>query len=257
MAVLGALAVAAALVCTSTVSAQPLLRRMQQVKNGTVRLSFAARPDVCGNGRNNISTRNSGSGTNAHRNEWVNECQSGPVRVALDVADGFVVAVRTYVGGRWGAPGDATDLGTVGVKDAVDYLLDTATRGSGKGATDAIFPASIADSVMVWPRLLQIARDDSRTRAVRSQAVFWVSQAAGEKATEGLAEVAGDVTGDREVRLQAVFALSQRHEEGVPALLNVARTSKDPEIRKRAIFWLGQSKDDRALAYFESVLMKK
>ena len=93
---------------------------------------------------------------------------------------------------------------------------------------------------------------------MRNQAVFWVSQAAGDKATEGLKEVVGDAAADQDVRLQAVFALSQRpKEEGIPALLDIAKTSKDPKIRKQSIFWLGQSRDPRAIAYFESVLLKK
>jgi len=63
---------------------------------------------------------------------------------------------------------------------------------------------------------------------------------------------------DREIREQAVFALSQRpKDEGVPALIRVARTNKDPEIRKRALFWLGQSGDPRALALFEELLTKR
>ena len=247
-----ALVVACAVVA-SRGAAQSVARRVQQVKHGTVHMSFASRPDVCGYGKNGVTIL---SRNRQQRDEWIHECEHGPVRVAFDLADGSVVAVRTYVGGRWRAPDDAVDLGTVPVKDAVDYLLDNATRGSGKGATDAIFPATIADTVVVWPRLLQIARDDTRQREVRTQAVFWVSQAAGEKASEGLADVVSDASGDREVRLQAVFALSQRHEDGVTALLTVARTNKDPEIRKRAIFWLGQSKDDRALAYFESILKR-
>jgi len=67
----------------------------------------------------------------------------------------------------------------------------------------------------------------------------------------------GDDAIEREVRESAVFALSQRpKDEAVPALLQVARTSRDPALRKRAIFWLGQTDDARALAYFEDVLTK-
>jgi HEAT repeat protein len=52
-----------------------------------------------------------------------------------------------------------------------------------------------------------------------------------------------------------VFALSQRSgNEGVPALLRIARTNPDPELRKTALFWLGQSEDPRALALFEEIL---
>jgi hypothetical protein len=244
-------------VAAGSLPAQGIARRVQQVRDGTVRMSFASRPDVCGNGRGSISVRGPRGYSDRHRDEWVDECQPGPVRVAIDLAEGHIIAMRTYVGGHWRTPGDAMDLGTVGVRDAVDFLLDNAATGAGAGAKDAIFPATIADSVVVWPRLLAIAKDDTRARAVRTQAVFWVSQAAGEKATEGLKEVVGDAAADREVRLQAVFALSQRRADGVTALLNVARTSRDPEIRRQAIFWLGQSRDERAIAYFESVLLRK
>jgi HEAT repeat protein len=52
-----------------------------------------------------------------------------------------------------------------------------------------------------------------------------------------------------------VFALSQRpQEEGVPVLIRIARTNPHGEIRKSAIFWLGQSEDPRALALFEELL---
>jgi len=255
-------------IAAATLPAQSIAKRVAQVKDGTVRMSYASRSDVCGNGAGNISTHNgsqrnsSSSGsttiTTTRHNEWEDECESGPVRVAIDVADGKPIALRAYVGGRWRPGTEVTDLGTVPARDAVDYLLDDLARADGRVAGEAIFPATIADSVTVWPRLLSLAKDDSRTKDVRKQAVFWVSQAAGEKATEGLKEVVGDAATDQDVRLQAVFALSQRpKDEGVPALLDVAKGSKDPRIRKQAIFWLGQSGDPRAVAYFESVLLKK
>jgi HEAT repeat protein len=52
-----------------------------------------------------------------------------------------------------------------------------------------------------------------------------------------------------------VFALSQLdNDRGVPELIKVARTHRDPQIRKNAIFWLGQSEDPRAIALFEELL---
>ena len=251
---------------SATLPAQSLARRVAQVKDGSVRMSFASRSDVCGNGAGNIGTRNgrtvnsngSGGYSTTRHNEWEDDCEAGPVRVAIDIADGKPIALRAYVGGRWRTGTDVTDLGTVPVKDAVDFLLDNLARSDGKVAGEAIFPATIADSVIVWPRLLTLAKDDSRPRNVRTQAVFWVSQAAGEKATAGLVEVAGDAAADQDVRLQAVFAISQRpKDEAIPALLEIAKNSKDPRIRKQSIFWLGQSGDPRAIAYFESVLVKK
>jgi HEAT repeat protein len=62
---------------------------------------------------------------------------------------------------------------------------------------------------------------------------------------------------DREVRKKAVFSLSQLpKDEGVPKLIAVARTHRDPEVRKQAMFWLGQSGDERAVQFFEDVLRK-
>lgn len=235
--------------------AQSIASRVVRVKVGTVRMSFASRPDVCGNGRGNITTRDARSDSK-HRDEWMDECEPGPVRVAMDVADGHVLSIRAYVGGRWRSAGDATDLGTVPVREAVDFLLGPVIKDGGKGARDAVFPATIADSVTTWPRLLTLARDESLDRGVRTQAVFWVGQAAGEKSAEGLRGVADDNTTDKEVRLSAVFAISQRREEGVPMLIDIARTSKNGEVRKQAMFWLGQSHDKRALAYFEQVLAR-
>lgn len=245
--------VAAAMIAVPA-QGQSIASRVGRVRNGTVRMSFASRPDVCGNGRGNISTHGNNITISGHRDEWEDECEPGPVRVAMDLADGHVIAVRTYVGGRWRAAGDATDLGTVGAREASDYFLDDVVRGGGKGARDAIFPATIADSVTTWPRLLAIARNDDIERAVRTQAVFWVSQAAGDKVAAGLRDVANDVKLDREVRKQAVFAISQRRDEGVPLLIDIAGTSTDPEVRRSAVFWLGQSHDKRALDYFEKVL---
>jgi hypothetical protein len=36
----------------------------------------------------------------------------------------------------------------------------------------------------------------------------------------------------------------------------VADTNTNPEVRKQAFFWLGQSGDPRAVAYLEQVLKK-
>jgi HEAT repeat protein len=149
-------------------------------------------------------------------------------------------------------------MGTVGASDAADYLLSIAQTERGSMGEKAIFPATIADSAEVWPTLVKIARNQSLPRPTRTQSVFWLGQAAGEAATENLSSLVGDNSVDREVRDQAVFALSQRpRDEGVPALITVAKTNKDPEIRKKAMFWLGQSGDPRAIDLFEQLLTKK
>jgi len=229
----------------------PIAQRVASAPDGKVRFTFATRPDVCGNG-DNITT-----GIRESSDVVANDCQHGPVRIVLQVQNHQVTKVRTYVGGEWRADAAATDLGDVPPQQAADYLLSLARSGSSQGAKGAIFPATLANGVTVWPQLLQIARDDHVASAVRRDAVFWLGQAAGKAATANLAELANADTVDRGVREAAIFALSQQHDgSAVPELIHIAQTNRDPAIRKRAIFWLGQSNDPRALALFENLLTK-
>jgi hypothetical protein len=225
---------------------QSLEQRVAAVGNGTARLSFAARPGVCG----------SVNGISLHRSsdEWENDCGPQEVRVALRVMAGRVVEVRSYVGGRWREGMRATDLGAASPGEAAAYLIRLAEREP-ELQGDPVLPAALADSITIWPSLLKLARSPTAHTEARRTAVFWLGQAAGAVAAQALDSIADDPHGDREVRKQAVFALSQRdRNEGVPALIRVARTNPDPELRKSALFWLGQSEDPRALALFEEIL---
>jgi HEAT repeat protein len=145
----------------------------------------------------------------------------------------------------------------VGTKDAASYLLSLVAADDSRIGEKAIFPAVLADSVTIWPDLLKIAKDDKVSRKVRRSAVFWLGQAAGDAATKGLTDIVDDGGQDQEVRESAVFALSQRpKDEGVPALIRIAKDNRDPDLRRKAIFWLGQSDDPRALSLFEELLTK-
>jgi hypothetical protein len=177
----------------------------------------------------------------------------------LDRRNGELADLRFYVGGRWRpAASDVVDLGMVPAREAADYLVSIAQSEKGSMGEKAIFPATMADSANIWPAMLKIARNSDLPRSTRTQSVFWLGQAAGDAATANLNSIVLDNSVDREVRESAVFALSQRpREEGVPALISVARTNKDPEIRKKALFWLGQSHDPRAIDLFEELLTKK
>ena len=45
--------------------------------------------------------------------------------------------------------------------------------------------------------------------------------------------------------------------EGVPLLISLAKSTSDVEVRKQAMNSLGQSRDGRAITFFEDVLKKK
>jgi len=119
----------------------------------------------------------------------------------------------------------------------------------------AIFALTLSPEPDAIPTLIQTAREDASTR-VRGQALFWLANKAGRRAAEAIA-AAVDQDPETQVKKKAVFALHQLPmDEGIPLLIQVARNSKNPVVRKEAMFWLGQSNDSRALAFFEEVLSK-
>ena len=246
----------------SGVEAQSLAGRISGAPDGEVRVAFAAREGICGDGETFIRDRNRDNSVmmrnwNSNDRSWrTRPCEEGPVRVALKVRGGLVRSARVYVGGGWNDRSSGTDLGTVGTSAALTAFIELA-RKNGSSSDDVLLPLTLADSIVVWPAFLSLARDKTAPRSTRKQAVFWVSQAAGEKAAVGLSDLATDEDEDREVREQAVFALSQLPEaEGVPVLIRVATSNRDRAIRRKAMFWLGQSDDPRALALFEDILTK-
>ena len=248
--------------------AQGIARRVTSAPDGKVRMTFASRPGVCGNGSSNISMDcdvgdcgRHGTWSSGDRDADVTTCPctEGPVHLVLQISGGKVTRIRPYVGGDWKPAGTGTtDLGVVNAAEAVSYLLDLARTADGRVGEEAIFPATLADSVTLWPDLFALARNEAVPTATRKSAVFWIGQAAGAAAATGLDSLAQGDDVDREVRESAVFALSQQpNDVGVPALISIARTNKDPDIRKKAIFWLGQSDDPRALALFEELLTRQ
>ena len=132
------------------------------------------------------------------------------------------------------------------------FIRDDAQRTDRVANSALAAVAAHADPSAV-PALITFARQDPSTR-VRGQALFWLAQKAGQQAA---AEITAAIENDpdTEVKRRAVFALSQLpKDEGVPLLIQVAKSNKNPVVRKQAMFWLGQSKDPRALAFFEQVL---
>ena len=246
------LAVAALLGAALPLRAQNLAERIHQTKNGEVWVGFATRPDVCGDGAGMIQSGEHNMRTEG--NSYGRSCLHGPARVSVKLADGRITKVRTIVGPDWPtAKSGVTDLGIVPPQDAARALIVLA--GENARAADAIFPATIAEGVEIWPDLLTLARRKDAPEESRKQSIFWLGQEAGDKATGGLSELADADDDAAEVRESAVFALSQLSEGGgVPALIKLAKSSKHPDVRRKALFWLGQTNDPRAIDVFEEIL---
>ena len=258
--VIAAVSVAA---ITRGAAAQSLASRVDRVRDSDVRFTFPLRPDVCGSGQSiswngRRGQTNWGNRSSSRDVEYDVDCADGPGRIVISKIDGEVADLRFYVGGRWRRSSDAVDLGMVSARDAADFLTGLASTNDRNPGREAIFPATLVDSITIWPALMKIARDERRPRNTRTNAVFWLGQLAEEPATAGLKDLIGENDLDREVREQAVFALSQRpNKEGVPSLIQIVRTNRDPELRKKALFWLAQSNDPRALDLIEELLSKR
>ena len=100
--------------------------------------------------------------------------------------------------------------------------------------------------------LIGIAGDSTESLEMRKQALFWAGQA-GVSISE-LTKLYGRVS-DLEMREQLIFVYSQRDEPAaLDQLLKIAKSDPRPELRKRALFWLGQSGDPRAIQAIQDII---
>jgi hypothetical protein len=191
---------------------------------------------------------------------------TGPVRlegatqlvVLYRVENGAINRIRTF---SEDCPLDAGGLTLhwlTGVRPADSAtLLATFTDAASERrlADGALSALAMHAEPSALDRLAAAARQGATTH-VRGQALFWLAQRAGDKAVGIISEaIARDP--ETEVKRRAVFALSQLpKDEGVPLLIQVARTNTNAAVRKHAMFWLGQSRDPRALRFFEEILFK-
>jgi HEAT repeats len=138
--------------------------------------------------------------------------------------------------------------------ESLDYLTTFVdNKTTRRLANQAIVAIALHGDPASLDRLIALARKHQDSH-VRSDALFWVGQRAGDRAVSTITD-ALDNDPETEVKKRAVFALSQLpKDDGVPKLIEVARKNRNPEVRRQAMFWLGQSNDPRALAFFEEVL---
>lgn len=182
--------------------------------------------------------------------------EGGPLHVLYRLEAGRVDRVRMFSEACALDAGGLTVRWLTGVApaDSVGVLASFLTGDDpNKLADGALSALAMHRDQPALERLLAAARDGA-TVHVRGQALFWLAQRAGDKAVGAITDaIAKDP--ETEVKKRAVFALSQLpKDEGVPLLIQVARTNANPAVKKQAMFWLGQSRDPRALTFFEQIL---
>ncbi len=104
--------------------------------------------------------------------------------------------------------------------------------------------------------MLGVAKNPRISGNLRKSALFWAGEAGA--TVRDLGEIYDNSATERELRGQVIFTLSQRRNDtaAVDKLLDIARKEQDPELRKQALFWLGQSRDPRAAAILEEIINK-
>jgi HEAT repeat protein len=103
--------------------------------------------------------------------------------------------------------------------------------------------------------LMNIAVDPKEDIELRKKALFWAGQSG-----VGIDEIIPlySKINDQEMKEQVIFVLSQRSNTpaAVDKLLDIAKHDTDPDLRKKAIFWLGQSRDPRVQQFLLDIINK-
>ncbi|HEX6086735.1 MAG TPA: HEAT repeat domain-containing protein [Thermoanaerobaculia bacterium] len=135
----------------------------------------------------------------------------------------------------------------VSAEASLDFLLENVD-----GNARLVHAIATHEHPRVVPELSKLARHHARTK-VRREAIFWLGHRAGEKAAGELRRAVDEDPEDA-VRQHAVFAISQLpREQSVPLLIDLVK-HKRAAVRKKAIFWLAQTADPRALEAIEEIL---
>ena len=101
--------------------------------------------------------------------------------------------------------------------------------------------------------LLNVARTDPSAE-VRGQAVFWLSQTGTERALDAIEQILR-TTSDAEIQEKGVFALSQHRSPRAAQLLRTyaERDGTPDNVREKAIFWIGQRSTPENAAFLRSL----
>ncbi|MDX2192038.1 MAG: HEAT repeat domain-containing protein [Gemmatimonadales bacterium] len=147
-----------------------------------------------------------------------------------DLPDALRATAIFWLGERGQAEGPflAELYGRVEGAELKERVLFSAAKGGAEGTK------------LLW----QVAGDPKEAIGRRKTALFWLGQRDGD--AKALAGLYGTFT-ERELKEQVLFALSQgRDRARTDQLIEIVRKEQDPALRRRAIFWLGQTGDPRA-----------
>jgi HEAT repeat protein len=137
------------------------------------------------------------------------------------------------------------------------FLRDLFAKTSSNAAREKIiFSISQTNTSGNDQWLLDQAVNTKNSMDIRKNALFW----AGQNGSLDMARIGVlyDKATETEFKKQVIFVLSQRGKssEAVDKLIDIAKTEKDKELRKEALFWLSQSHDPRVAKFLLDIINK-
>ena len=250
-----------------------LARRVTSAPDGLVKMTYAARDGICGDGRSFIADASTAShgydvwfsegnfSTTSSMSNLESRCTRGPVRLLLVVRDHRVVDVQPFVGPSSPATErTGTELGTVAVNDVSRYLLDLAAAGREDVARTAILAASIADSVRIAGRLADIARNKSLGSSVRESALKWVGRVGAREGDRDAMRVARTIAEDRQdrvdVRERAIRVIGE-YDGDFAYLRTLYPRLDDATLRERIVRVIGENGTKADLDWVRTIALDR
>jgi TolA-binding protein len=141
------------------------------------------------------------------------------------------------------------------IVDTLTGLLPSLSEDDSEAVTYALSQIRTDKSLNA---LATLARDKSKNEKVRNNAVYWIGQLRVPNRIGLLEDIYKNSMDNAKIRQQVMFALSQTREpQAVTIMGNVAQNDPDIEVRKQAVYWLGQSRSPEANQALEKLLQKK
>jgi hypothetical protein len=258
----------AGLLPATPLGSQSLADRVAEIRNGTVRLSFATRSIVCGNGQfigfdlpdafYSYTSGNDGYSVNVMQ-DVKPDCRGGPLRLVVVKSGGRVAELRAAVGVSWRASETAVDLGTVSAAAAADWLVGLAETADDGVPRMALVAAAAADSAGIADRVIGLARNRALPASVRERAIRWAGVVGGaegrsDEVDRVLRTIAADPAEPAGVRERAIRDL-----RATPVnrdhLRSLYGRMEETALRERILREVGSDGTDDDVAWLQGVAL--
>ena len=181
------------------------------------------------------------------KSRWADDAKSHMIRIGEELVGSGKTEYKTIVESLKEDDDEEIAMSALmalqhmGSDEAIPIVMKLYTNTKNKEVKDKIiFFLSQSNAPEAEEKLITIAQKEEDSK-LRGQAIFWIGQnARSDKSLNLLQDIAlNDQSLD--MRKKAIFAMGQVPDgRGVDFLMEIAKSNEDPEMRGEAIFWIGQ-----------------